>query len=378
MNTQLQHDDFTLPHWRFPFRSSDVRSKIVTCVVYDGRCYRCAEILVDYYQLFEGANPRRTALKVDIDHVIPASKGGKDSLFNYALSCSRCNRSRQAADPTPFELKTAQRHWKYMLDNLSIINGWVKSASVETLRFPNSSNIFMSVDAVVCPLHGWHIKDSYMLSVCSAFEFARQTSNSLQPHARLEWSASFGQKARSILDVLQSKSYVLSNPDVLIDFSRRLCGQGHKALEQALNFDDYATWKSFKDDGSARKTIFPTVTVALSETSATTISRAVKNRQSTAEAREYEAHSGVAWPGLFRAFVAKGWPLFIAYDAADLISQVSRKRACVRALGKLPALPLNETEILRTLHAHSSKLAPRQPKALEPHGGASLSRLDPF
>lgn len=56
-----------------------------------GRCYLCNEPV----ELGDPASPRYAT----IDHVIPLSKGGRDSIDNCALACMECNQRK--ADTTP-------------------------------------------------------------------------------------------------------------------------------------------------------------------------------------------------------------------------------------------------------------------------------------
>lgn len=73
-------------------RKADSKSKITSDVItniikkYDGKCAYCGEICVDNYH---------------IDHKVPLVKGGDNEFDNLALSCPRCNLSKN--DKTDIE-----------------------------------------------------------------------------------------------------------------------------------------------------------------------------------------------------------------------------------------------------------------------------------
>ncbi len=43
--------------------------------------------------------------EVDVDHVIPKSRGGSNSVSNLTASCSHCNRQKGALDDVEYEIK---------------------------------------------------------------------------------------------------------------------------------------------------------------------------------------------------------------------------------------------------------------------------------
>lgn len=53
---------------------------------YQGRCHLCGEQV----ELSDAASPRYAT----IDHIVPLSKGGRDTLDNLALACAACNQAK--------------------------------------------------------------------------------------------------------------------------------------------------------------------------------------------------------------------------------------------------------------------------------------------
>ena len=56
-----------------------------------GRCYLCGEAV----EIGDETSPRYATL----DHVVPLSKGGADSIANLALACLECNQRKGASMP---------------------------------------------------------------------------------------------------------------------------------------------------------------------------------------------------------------------------------------------------------------------------------------
>lgn len=66
--------------------------------VQKGKCYYCENLL--YSEAIQDV-----AMDIDIDHLIPVSRGGKNSLDNFRLTCKSCN--NQKSDLTETEYRTA-------------------------------------------------------------------------------------------------------------------------------------------------------------------------------------------------------------------------------------------------------------------------------
>jgi len=60
----------------------------------NGRCAYCGCLLQLYWH---------------VDHMIPRSKGGKNSIDNMIASCPTCNRRKGKKTPLEFELRLAER-----------------------------------------------------------------------------------------------------------------------------------------------------------------------------------------------------------------------------------------------------------------------------
>jgi len=53
---------------------------------HEGRCHLCGQQV----ELSDETSPRYAT----IDHIVPLSKGGRDTLDNLALACVACNRAK--------------------------------------------------------------------------------------------------------------------------------------------------------------------------------------------------------------------------------------------------------------------------------------------
>ncbi|MGP5376384.1 HNH endonuclease [Brachybacterium alimentarium] len=75
-------------------RWKGLRAKVIRQAQRDGvdRCPECA-ILLDYTPAINARN------SPEVDHIIPWSRGGKDTLSNCRVICQHCNRSLGAKTP---------------------------------------------------------------------------------------------------------------------------------------------------------------------------------------------------------------------------------------------------------------------------------------
>jgi 5-methylcytosine-specific restriction endonuclease McrA len=72
-----------LKSWRFALTPANVKEKLFRSLMYErdnGRCGLCGK-KVEY-------------MDMDVDHVVPASKGGANVWSNLQISHIRCNRSK--------------------------------------------------------------------------------------------------------------------------------------------------------------------------------------------------------------------------------------------------------------------------------------------
>lgn len=73
-----------------------------------GKCYLC---LRQYNPSLALLLPRLYFAKIQIDHIIPFSRGGSNALSNYLVSCSECNRKK--SDLSLAEYKAGvKRAWR--------------------------------------------------------------------------------------------------------------------------------------------------------------------------------------------------------------------------------------------------------------------------
>ena len=88
----IHEDDPWIRRWANRFKARGYRSPVAHRMAYllwrDGfHCYWCGRLLdVDVW-----APKLRTRNSITIDHVRPQSRGGPNSLGNYALACRSCN-----------------------------------------------------------------------------------------------------------------------------------------------------------------------------------------------------------------------------------------------------------------------------------------------
>ena len=93
-------------------RWKNVRAKVIRQAQRDGidHCPRC-NVLLDY------SSGERKRNSVEVDHIVPHSQGGTDTVDNAQVVCGRCNRSlgskRNKMKPKPLPAVTlaTSRAW---------------------------------------------------------------------------------------------------------------------------------------------------------------------------------------------------------------------------------------------------------------------------
>lgn len=66
--------------------------------------YREYDVLAKSKGICVACGAKSTDVKLDIDHIVPASKGGNNSIDNLQALCYRCNRQKRDRDNTDFLL----------------------------------------------------------------------------------------------------------------------------------------------------------------------------------------------------------------------------------------------------------------------------------
>lgn len=61
---------------------------------YNYTCQYCFTYLGDKYQMWKERKLTRKRVGLEVDHVIPLSKGGKWELTNLVACCTDCNRAK--------------------------------------------------------------------------------------------------------------------------------------------------------------------------------------------------------------------------------------------------------------------------------------------
>jgi hypothetical protein len=119
--------------------------------------YRCA---------YRRTSQHNSGLRLQIDHIVPRSRGGKTGLDNLCLACASCNNHKQArqmaADPASGELvdlyHPLQQEWRAHFawdETLTVILGLTPCgrATVEALNMNNDPVVWARRRWVEA---GWH------------------------------------------------------------------------------------------------------------------------------------------------------------------------------------------------------------------------------
>ena len=76
-----------------------------------GRCYYCGVHFVGQRRRHNNlTDSEYLARTPTIDHIVPLSKGGKNSVSNFVLACHRCNVRRGNKSFETFNLAMEARH----------------------------------------------------------------------------------------------------------------------------------------------------------------------------------------------------------------------------------------------------------------------------
>ena len=80
-------------YYRSRSQGHDTTDKVIRAIIrkrYKDICYLCGR---KYNRRLSKYMPEKYFNRIEIDHIIPYSRGGRNHISNYALSCKECNRN---------------------------------------------------------------------------------------------------------------------------------------------------------------------------------------------------------------------------------------------------------------------------------------------
>jgi 5-methylcytosine-specific restriction endonuclease McrA len=105
----------------------------------------------------------RTHLPLEVEHIIPTSRGGTDSVSNLTLSCEECNRNKNTMTAEEFGYPDIQTQAKQSLKETAAINN-IRWKIVETLEAEHTYGYITKYDRKKLGLEKSHVNDAFVIA----------------------------------------------------------------------------------------------------------------------------------------------------------------------------------------------------------------------
>jgi hypothetical protein len=105
----------------------------------------------------------RSNLPLEVEHIIPRSRGGTDSVSNLTLSCEECNRKKNTMTAEEFGYPHIQTQAKKSLKETAVVNN-IRWEIVETLGAEHTYGYITKYDRKKLGLEKSHINDAFVIA----------------------------------------------------------------------------------------------------------------------------------------------------------------------------------------------------------------------
>jgi HNH endonuclease len=215
-----------------PWRTTDPRTRYLITRAFDGRCAECSKPVINV--------PKFDVVVLDsdrleVDHVVPHSKGGANHFRNFRATCKTCNKARSNR---PLSASSAFR--------ATSVNAWLTDEVANDLLPPEfdafAEELLVRVQR--CQIHTWHVLDSWDYDRCFE-QHVPQIQTEVGVSTGGEWFGAFGHSWRLVNAKLRDSDLwrdldEMSRRALLVNFPRCCSDPLHaeRLLQTASNTEE--------------------------------------------------------------------------------------------------------------------------------------------
>jgi hypothetical protein len=125
---------------------------------------------------------KKTNIPLQVEHIIPKSKGGSDRVSNLAIACEPCNLKKGSMSAVEFGFPDIQKQAKVSLKSTAFMNS-VKKSLVQKLDCNSTYGYITKHDRIKIGLGKSHVNDAFVISGgsdqerCKSFDLKQTRRN---------------------------------------------------------------------------------------------------------------------------------------------------------------------------------------------------------
>ena len=306
-------------------RTTSFRTRLTVATLWDGRCGHCRAPLVS-----SCAGITVDCSPLEVDHAIPRSRGGTDTVWNYIASCHDCNWRRSARPLTaksdgPLIAALWQVRQRLMAE----------SEEQQAWQRPQVDLAFVDrthVSATRCADHEWHVDGSVDALHCRARTATRLIRANFRGSGR-EWWSRFGLESMAVLHTLDRHAQARSwNADQRHHMLWHLPRYAHTPADvvRVLRGSELPDDVRRLDPAPSLNLDFELQLMPSGRGRA----RAASIRALANDTADNLRDFGIQWPGLVHLWAQKQWPTLLLHDhhVRIAVAQSGRRQPHIAAM----------------------------------------------